>query len=134
LKRRKHHILVDTLGLLIASRVEPAGISDRRAGEHLVYGLAPLWPEIRTNLADAGHESRWLARLLYGYASWQLQVAKRHERALKIKGLTWIVERTFAWLRQNRRFSKAYEYKVQTSKMLIGIAAAKLRLDRLTTA
>ena len=35
---RKRHILVDTLGLPIASRVEPAGMSDRRAGARL---LAP---------------------------------------------------------------------------------------------
>jgi hypothetical protein len=41
-KGRKRHILVDTPGLLVASRVEPAGILDRRAGEHLMYGLAPL--------------------------------------------------------------------------------------------
>ena len=33
IKGRKRHILVDTFGLLIATRVEPAGMSDRRAGE-----------------------------------------------------------------------------------------------------
>ena len=33
IKGRKRHILVDTLGLLIVTRVEPAGMSDRRAGE-----------------------------------------------------------------------------------------------------
>ena len=131
---RKRHILVDTLGLLVASRVEPAGISDRRAGERPVYGLAPLRPEIRTILADAGHESRRLARLLHGYAGWQLQITKRRERAFKIRGLTWIVERTSAWLGRNRRFGKDYQYKVQTSETLIGIAATKLMLDRLTTA
>ncbi len=32
-KGRKRHILVDTLGLPIATRVEPANISDRRAGD-----------------------------------------------------------------------------------------------------
>ena len=31
-------------------------------------------------------------------------------------GLTWIVERTFAWLGRNRRLSKDYELKVQTSE------------------
>jgi putative transposase len=133
-KGRKRHILVDTLGLLVATRVEPAGTSDRRAGERLVYGLAPLWPGIRVIVADAGHESRRLTRLLHGYAGWQLQITKRRERAFKIKGLTWIVERTFAWLGRNRRFSKDYEYKVQTSETLIGIAATKLMLDRLAVA
>jgi putative transposase len=130
-KGRKRHILVDTLGLLVATRVEPAGMSDRRAGERLVYGLAPLWPKIRTIIADAGHESRRLARLLRAYADWDLRIVRRRARAFKITGLTWIVERTFAWLGRNRRLSKDYEYKVQTSETLIAIAATRLMLDRL---
>ena len=35
-KGRKRHILVDTLGLPIASRVEPANVSDRHAGARLL--------------------------------------------------------------------------------------------------
>ena len=38
-KGRKRHILVDTFGLLIACRVEPADISDRRAAALLLGGL-----------------------------------------------------------------------------------------------
>ena len=130
-KGRKRHILVDTLGLLVAARVEPAGMSDRLAGERLAYGLAPLWPEIRMIMADAGHESHRLARLLRSYSGWDLQIVRRRERAFKITGLTWIVERTFAWLGRNRRLSKDYEYKVQTSETLISIAATRLMLARL---
>ena len=63
-KGRKRHILVDTLGLPIASRVESADTSDRRAGGRLIAGLAPLFPRIHTVIADAGHESRKLAREL----------------------------------------------------------------------
>jgi putative transposase len=37
-KGRKRHILVDTLGLSIACRVEPANISDRRAAS--LYSVA----------------------------------------------------------------------------------------------
>jgi hypothetical protein len=40
----QRHILVDTLGLPIASRVEPANVSDRRAGARLLGGLSPLFP------------------------------------------------------------------------------------------
>jgi hypothetical protein len=39
-KGRKRHILVDTLGMLIASRVEPANMSDRVAGARLLSGLS----------------------------------------------------------------------------------------------
>ena len=41
-KGRKPHILVDILGLPITNRVEPANMSDRRAGGRLLAGLAPL--------------------------------------------------------------------------------------------
>ena len=63
-KGRKRHILVDTSGLPIACRVEPANISDRRAADFLLDGLTPLFPDIRMVIADAGHESRKLARQL----------------------------------------------------------------------
>jgi len=41
-KGRKRHILVDTFGLLIACRVEPADISDRKAAARLLGGLRPF--------------------------------------------------------------------------------------------
>ena len=133
-KGRKRHILVDTFGLLIACRVEPADISDRRAAALLLGGLGALFPNIRTVIADAGHQSRKLARHLLQQDGWKLQIVKRRQRAFKITGLTWIVERSFAWLGRNRRLSKDYEYSVQTSETLIDIAATRLILNRLASA
>jgi len=133
-KGRKRHILVDTLGLPITARVEPANISDRRAASLLLAGLSPLFPGIRTVVADAGHESRKLARQIRRDDGWRLQIVKRRQRAFKVTGLTWIVERTFAWLGRNRRLSKDYEYNVQTSETMIDIAAIRLMLNRLTAA
>jgi putative transposase len=129
-KGRKRHILVDILGLALANRVEPANMSDRRAGGRLLAGLAPLWPAIRTVVADAGHESRKLARQLRR-DGWSLQIFKRKQRAFKVAGLTWIVERSFAWLGFNRRLSKDYECYVQTSETLLDIAAIRLMLNRI---
>jgi putative transposase len=94
-KGRKRNVLVDILGLPIANRVEPANMSDRRAGGRLLAGLAPLWPTIRTVIADAGHENRKLVRQLRG-DRWRLTIVKRKQRAFKVVGLTWIVERSFA--------------------------------------
>src|SRR5271166_4335790 len=108
-KGRKRHILVDTLGLLMACRVEPADISERKAAALLLDGLRPLFPNIRTVIADAGHQSRKLADHLLCQDGWKLQIIKRRQRAFKITGLTWIVERSFAWLGRNRRLSKDYE-------------------------
>jgi hypothetical protein len=68
--------------------VEPAGISDRRAGARLLAGLGPLSPRIQTVIADAGHESRKFSRELLRDNGWKLQIGKRRERAFKITGLT----------------------------------------------
>jgi putative transposase len=113
---RKRHILVDTSGLLIACRVAPADISDRTSATQLLGGLGPLFPNIRTIIADAGHESRKLSRHLMQQDGWKLQIVKRRQRAFTITGLSWIVERSLAWLGRNRRLSKDYELKVQTSE------------------
>ena len=65
---------------------------------------------------------------------WKLQIVKRRQRAFKITGLTWIVERSFARLGRNRRLSKDYEYCVQSSETMIEIAATRLMLNRLAQA
>jgi transposase len=63
---------------------------------------------------------------------WTLVIVKRGQRAFKITGLTWIVERSFAWLGRNRRMNQGYEYMVQTSETMIDLAAIRLMLNRLT--
>src|SRR3954453_3339076 len=113
---RKRHLLVDTLGMVVARRVEAANISDQSAGARLLAGLRSGFPQIRTGMADAGYQSHKLARELKGRHGWRLQITKRRQRAFKVTGLTWIVERSFAWLGRNRRFSKDYEYMAQTSR------------------
>jgi transposase len=88
----------------------------------------------RTVIADAGHQSAGLAHRLLRQDGWKLQIVHRRQRTFKITGLTWIVERSFAWLGRNRRLSKDYEYCVQSSETLIEIAATRLMLNRLAQA
>jgi putative transposase len=99
-KGRKRHLLVDTLGMVVARRVEAANVSDRRVGARLLGGLQSGFPSIRTVMADAGYESGKLACELQRRHGWRLHITKRRQRAFKVVGLTWIVERTFAWLSQ----------------------------------
>ena len=83
-------------GWWLARRVEAANVSDRRVGALLLAGLQSGFPSIRTVMADAGYESRKLARELKRRHGWRLHITKRRQRAFKVVGLTWIVERTFA--------------------------------------
>lgn len=84
---RKRHFLVDTLGLIIANRVEPAHMPDQRAGARLLSGLRALFPAIRTVMADAGHQSRKLACDLLRHDGWQLRITHRGQRAFQVPDL-----------------------------------------------
>jgi transposase len=64
----------------------------------------------------------------------ELLIVKRSQRAFKITGLAWIVERTFAWRDGNRSCSKDYVYRAQTSATLLDIASTHLMLNRLAPA
>jgi transposase len=97
----------------------------------LLGGLGPIFPTIKTVVADAGHQSHKLARLIKA-EGYELRIVKRRKRAFEVVGLTWIVERTFAWIGRYRRTSKDYEHRVQTSETLIDLIAIRLMLNRLT--
>ena len=75
-------------------------MSDRRAAARLLGGLDPIFPTIKTVIADAGHQSRKLTRLIKA-EGYELRIVKRRKRAFEVVGLTWIVERTFAWIGWN---------------------------------
>src|SRR5271166_698805 len=81
-KGSKRHLLVDTLGMVVARRVEAANMSDRRVGARLLAGLQSGFPRIRTVMADAGYESRKLARELQRRHGWRLHITKRRQRAV----------------------------------------------------
>ncbi|CAN5298302.1 hypothetical protein BH18ACT10_BH18ACT10_15860 [soil metagenome] len=55
-------------------------------------------------------------------------------KGLEVLPKRWIVERTFGWLRRDRRLAKDYERKVQTSETLIEVAMIRLMLRRLAKA
>jgi transposase len=46
----------------------------------------------------------------------------------------WVVERTFAWISQNRRMSKDYERLAETSEAFIYVAMTRLMVRRLARA
>jgi putative transposase len=64
---------------------------------------------------------------------WELEVVQRTPgaRGFAVQPKRWVVERTFSWLSRNRRMSKDYERKVQTSETLIQIAMIRLLVGRL---
>ena len=106
-------------------------MSDKRGARRLIAGLGSLWATIRTVIADGGHKSEKLAAEIKRSEGSKLVIVKRCECAFKITGLTWIVERTFAWLGRSRRLSKDYERLMLTSETMIDIAIVRIMVNKL---
>ena len=135
-KGRKRHLLVDTLGLPLSIYVTSADVQNRVGARLLLAGLGPLVPRLKKIWADGAYSGKELAKWCEGQGGWELEVVERDKEAKGFEVLPkrWIVERTFGWLRRDRRFTKDYERKVQTSETLIEVAMIRLILRRLARA
>ena len=93
-------------------------------------------PRLKKIWADGAYGGKQLARWCEEQGGWELRIVERDKEAKGFEVLTkrWIVERTFSWLRRDRRLVKDYERNVQTSETLIGVAMIRIVLRRLARA
>ena len=133
-KGRKRHLLVDTLGLLLAVYVSPADIQDRAGAQCLLVGLRVLLPRLKKIRADGAYTGDKLAGGCKEQGGWELEIVERNAdtEGFAVLAHRWIVERTLGWLIRNRRLSKDYERLVQSSESFIEVAMIRLILRRLT--
>ena len=131
---RKRHVVVDTLGLILAVVVHAADIQDRDGAKLALGQTRGRFPRLKKVLAD-GIYNGGIAEWTLKFCGWLLEVVPKPERKkgepFKVMKWRWIVERTFAWLGRCRRLSKDYEQQPSSSEAMIHIAMAHLMLRRL---
>ncbi len=130
----KHHILVDTLGLLLDVVVHHAGIQDRDGILLLLTKKTrALFPFIEVIFADAAYQGQPTAQAVGQAGTWRLAIVKRcdHAKGFVVLPKRWIVERTLAWLTRCRRLVRNYEHRIQTVVAFIRLAMIRLMLRRL---
>ncbi len=129
---RKRHLVVDTLGLLLAVVVHAANVQDRDGAKLVLAKARARCPRLQLLWADgnyAGQLTDWVREK----CGWVLEIVKRPAEAKGFQLLPrrWVVERTFAWLGRYRRLSKDYEATTASSEAWITIAMIHLMLRRL---
>src|SRR3712207_474700 len=79
-KGRKRHLIVDSLGLILAVTVTGAGVSDPRAAMDLL-GLLPLhlFGRLRVIWADAAYAAGYLFREVAAWGQYVLGIVRRPE-------------------------------------------------------
>ena len=135
IKGRKRHVLVDTLGLLLAIVITSAGLDDGVAAPQLLGQIKPYdFPRLSTIFADQQYHHHALAAWMAEHrAAWHIEVKTRPEGT---KGFTplekrWVIERTNAWHGRFRRNSKDYERTVESSTAMLQMSNIHLMLNRL---
>ena len=132
-KGRKRHILVDTLGLLIAVVVTGANVQDYHGAKPVLGSVKDRCPRLKVVWADGIYEKRWLIDWVRTECGWELTITKRSdkEKGFKVVPKRWVVERTFGWLGRYRRLSKDYEKLPETSEAMIQMAMIHIMVRRL---
>lgn len=133
---RKRHLLVDTLGLLLAVLITSAGLDDGVAAPILLGHVTPHdFPRLITIFADQKYHNHALdAWMAEHRAGWRIEVTMRPEGTQGFTPLAkrWVIERTNAWHGRHRRNSKDYERSVESSTAMIQISNIHLMLNRLS--
>ena len=132
---RKRHLLVDTLGLLVAVVITSAALDDGTAAPQLLDKItAENFPRLEVIFGDNKYHNHALNRWMAAHRpNWRIEVKKREPGTIGFAVLPkrWVVERTNAWNGRARRHSKDYERRVESSTSMIEITNIQLFLRRL---
>lgn len=129
---RKRHVLVDTMGLVLAVVVTAASVSDPAGARQVFRRMGGAWKNLRKVWVDGTYRGKlvaWVAEHLW----FRLQPVLRSDdmKGFVVLPRRWVVERTLAWLTQCRRLGKDYERLSSSSEAMVYIAMTRLMLRRL---
>jgi putative transposase len=130
---RKRHLLVDTMGLILAVVVHSAEVQDQDGARLVLTRLGKMFTRLKVIWADSAYGRNDLPSWVQRRFGWILQTILRPVGAVGFVLLPkrWVVERTFAWLGRYRRHSKDYERTIKSSEAMILLSMIHLMSRRL---
>jgi putative transposase len=140
---RKQALAVDTLGLVHAVSILPAGRSEQVAGMRLLEQIGPLAnPRLSAILADKGYDSPLLHTRAAGIGA-TLHIGAMPKMPVLpavvdginagfcVIPLRWHIEQTNAWMSSCRRLNREHERTTASRTTFVWIAAARTALRRI---
>jgi len=131
---RKRHIIVDTLGLLLAVTVTSAAADDGTAAPQVLSKLTEgSFPRLKKLWGDNKYHNHGLNEWVSAHGWYVIEVKGRPpgSEGFRVIKWRWVVERTFAWLGRCRVHSRDYERKTESSEAQVQISMIGLMLRRL---
>jgi putative transposase len=135
IKGRKRHIVVDTLGLLLAVAVTAGNLDDgTHAAQVLEKVTAEKYPRLKKIFADNKYNNKTLQRWMKdNQVPYEIEIAMKakEEPGFKPVKIRWVVEQAHACQGRCRRLSKDYERLTSSSETWIQVSAIQRMLRRL---
>jgi transposase len=151
-KGRKRHLLVDTLGLLVAVLIQPANVQDRDGAMPVIDAAMRKFPSITKIFADSGYAGRCAREVQGKYPGLDLEVVRhpanrsvgvRSEVQPELPNLLisrkfmpiphrWVVERNHAWNDRPRRMAKDHDRTLMSATAWVWFTEACMLARRLT--
>ena len=153
-KGRKRHVVVDTLGLLLAVSVTAASVQDRDAAHPVMAATLEKYPGVETVFVDSGYAGR-CAQTVSQCLDIHVQVVRHpgnrnsgrwvhadqpdlftvqaDANGFVVQAKRWVVERTHAWVERARRLVMHHDRLSSVSEAWVWLTEGRRLLRRLTT-
>jgi len=152
-KGRKRHLVVDTLGLLLAVSVTAASVQDRHGAHPVMASTVAKYPGIETVFVDNGYAGCCAQKMSLDHDI-QVQVVRHpanrnvgrwahagqpdlftveaDPKGFVVLAKRWVVERTHAWVERARRLVMHHDRLSSVSEAWVWLSEARRLLKRLT--
>ena len=128
-KGRKRHIVVDTMGNVLAVCVHAANIHDTKSGINPAHKAFEKHPTIERFCGDEGYRKSFEGDVS-GRLGLGVDISKRIKPGFEVLPKRRVVERTFSWANHSRRLSKDYEIKTEYEENIFMISHLHTLLKR----
>ena len=152
-KGRKRHLVVDTLGLLLAVSVTAASVQDRDGAHPVMAAAMQKYPSIEALFVDSGYAGQ-CAQTVSQCHNIQVQVVRHpanknvgrwspseqgdlftvqaDAKGFVVLAKRWVVERTHAWNERARRLVMHHDRLTSVAESWVWLTEARMLMRRLT--
>ncbi len=154
IKGRKRHLVVDTLGLVLAVSVSAASVQDRDGAHPVMAKTMTKYPSVETLFVDSGYAGQ-CAQTVSQLHDIHVQVVRHpanknvgrwmrpdqpdlftiqaDANGFVVLAKRWVVERTHAWNERARRLVMHHDRLTSVSEAWVWLTEARMLARRLTT-
>lgn len=148
-KGRKRHLVVDTLGLLLAVSVTAASVQDRDGAPPVVAQACEKHASLEKLYADSAYSGRCAETIEQSHfisveivrrpsrlGAWndsQLSLWPQQSAPFVVLPKRWVVERTHAWVERWRRLVMHHDRSPNIAAAWVWLAQSRMLTRRLTT-